>query len=246
MAALGRPFRACGGVRACSRGGAPGWFWPGRWPLGEEVFFTKRRARVGGPLALGKEETTWWRVGIPLGWRHWAAPSGLVVGCGRVPGAVPRAGLARAVGPWERRYSSRSAGRVSAGRWPLGKEETTWWRVGIPFGWRHWAAPSGLVVGCGCVPGAVPRAGFGRAVGPWVGGGVATFSGCKSSEHGIGSSVRWFFRPEGANQDSPGQRPGEEEIEHSQALKGRSIRCHNPSPACTSTLSSAPKIGSHS
>ena len=48
-------------------------------------------------------------------------------------------------------------------------------------------------------------------------------------------------RPEGALQDSPGQRPGHRATPPIQALKGRPNPCHNPSPISIFTSSSARK-----
>ena len=53
-------------------------------------------------------------------------------------------------------------------------------------------------------------------------------------DRGFGAET---FRPNGASQASPGQRPGSRYHKQNQALKGRPIQCRNPLPASTSTSS---------
>ena len=54
------------------------------------------------------------------------------------------------------------------------------------------------------------------------------------------------FRPNGASQASPGQRPGKAPHPTSKALQGRPNRCPNPWPAFTSISSSAPRTANPS
>ena len=119
---------------------------------------------------------------------------------------------------------------------------------------HHWVALSGLEWINAITPRALPWAGMDRPVGAGINRPCGAFrtrlaGATYDSQNlcrleGATCESSYFFRANGATYDSPGQRPGKKTQLQIQALKGRSNRCHSPSPASTFTSFSAQRIAS--